>query len=49
MNITGIITEYNIFHNGHKYQIDEIKKTFGRSDCRNERQFCTAWRRCDNG
>ena len=19
MNITGIITEYNIFHNGHKY------------------------------
>ena len=25
MNITGIITEYNIFHNGHKYQIDEIK------------------------
>ena len=26
MNITGIITEYNIFHNGHKYQIDEIKK-----------------------
>ena len=26
MNITGIIAEYNIFHNGHKYQIDEIKK-----------------------
>lgn len=24
--ITGIIAEYNIFHNGHKYQIDEIKK-----------------------
>lgn len=22
----GIITEYNPFHNGHKYQIDEIKK-----------------------
>lgn len=26
MNITGIIAEYNIFHNGHKYQIDEAKK-----------------------
>ena len=26
MNITGIIAEYNIFHNGHKHQIDEIKK-----------------------
>ena len=37
MNITGIITEYNIFHNsGHKYQIDEIKNTFGRSDCCND-------------
>ncbi|MDY3971148.1 MAG: nucleotidyltransferase, partial [Clostridia bacterium] len=24
--ITGIIAEYNIFHNGHKYQIDEVKK-----------------------
>lgn len=26
MKITGIIAEYNIFHNGHKYQIDEVKK-----------------------
>lgn len=26
MNITGIIAEYNIFHNGHKYQVDEAKK-----------------------
>ena len=25
--ITGIICEYNPFHNGHKYQIDKIKKT----------------------
>ncbi len=24
--ITGVIAEYNIFHNGHKYQLDEIKK-----------------------
>ncbi len=27
MKITGIVTEYNPFHNGHKYMIDEIKKT----------------------
>lgn len=26
MNITGIITEYNPFHNGHLYQIEQIKK-----------------------
>lgn len=25
MRITGIICEYNPFHNGHKYQIDKIK------------------------
>lgn len=25
--ITGIIAEYNIFHNGHKYLIDEVKKS----------------------
>ena len=24
--VTGIIAEYNIFHNGHKYQIDEVKR-----------------------
>ena len=24
--IAGIIAEYNVFHNGHKYQIEEIKK-----------------------
>ena len=24
--ISGIIAEYNIFHNGHKYMIDEVKK-----------------------
>ena len=23
---TGIIAEYNPFHNGHKYQINKIKK-----------------------
>lgn len=26
MNITGIIAEYNPFHNGHLYQIDQIRK-----------------------
>ena len=26
MNITGIIAEYNPFHNGHLYQINQIKK-----------------------
>lgn len=26
MKITGIIAEYNPFHNGHKYQIDTIRK-----------------------
>ena len=26
MKITGIICEYNPFHNGHKYQIEKVKK-----------------------
>jgi len=26
VKITGIIAEYNPFHNGHKYQIGEAKK-----------------------
>lgn len=26
MNIAGIISEYNPFHNGHRYQIEKIKK-----------------------
>ena len=26
MNVTGIIAEYNPFHNGHLYQIDQVKK-----------------------
>lgn len=28
MNIVGIISEYNPFHNGHLHQINEIKKLF---------------------
>lgn len=27
MNVTGIIAEYNPFHNGHLYQIEEIKRS----------------------
>lgn len=26
MNVVGVIAEYNPFHNGHKYQLDQIKK-----------------------
>ena len=29
MKITGIITEYNPFHNGHAYQIEQIRKQRG--------------------
>ncbi|NLO08726.1 MAG: nucleotidyltransferase [Clostridiales bacterium] len=29
MKVLGIITEYNPFHNGHKYHIDEAKKITG--------------------
>lgn len=28
MNIIGIVVEYNPFHNGHLYQIEEIKKRY---------------------
>ena len=28
MNVIGIITEFNPFHNGHKYYIDKIKETY---------------------
>ena len=26
MKVVGIIAEYNPFHNGHKYQIEQIRK-----------------------
>ena len=29
MKTVAIICEYNPFHNGHKYHIEEIKKEFG--------------------
>ena len=32
MKVAAIITEYNPFHNGHKYQIDKIRELLG-DDC----------------
>ena len=29
MKITGLITEYNPFHNGHQYHIEKAKKLTG--------------------
>ena len=29
MNAIGIISEYNPFHRGHKWQIDELRRRFG--------------------
>ena len=29
MKIVGLITEYNPFHNGHKYHIEQAKKLTG--------------------
>ena len=29
MNVSGVITEYNPFHNGHKYQLDRIRQLTG--------------------
>ena len=26
MKVVGIVTEYNPFHNGHKYQIEKVRK-----------------------
>lgn len=31
MHVTGIIAEYNPFHNGHRYQIEQIRQTYPRS------------------
>lgn len=31
MEVIGIIAEYNPFHNGHKYHIDQIKKRYPKS------------------
>ncbi len=57
MHITGIIAEYNPFHNGHRYHIDETKK---RTRCdilicvmsphfvqRGEPAICGKWQRAE--
>ena len=33
MKVVGIIAEYNPFHNGHKYQIEELRKRTGADYC----------------
>ena len=30
MKVVGVIAEYNPFHNGHKYQLDTLRKQTGR-------------------
>ena len=32
MHTIGIVSEYNPFHSGHRYQLDEVRKAFG-PDC----------------
>ena len=34
MKTAAIIAEYNPFHNGHKYQIEETKRQTGQFHCR---------------
>ncbi len=43
MKIVGLITEYNPFHNGHHYHIEEAKRSHRRRyrHCRHERRLCT--------
>ena len=33
MCTVAVVCEYNPFHNGHKYQIDQIRKEFGEDTC----------------
>ncbi len=33
MNVVGLITEYNPFHNGHKYHIEEARRITGADFC----------------
>lgn len=57
MDVIGIIVEYNPFHNGHLYQINEIKKRFpdsllvvvmnGNFSQRGEPSIVSKWNRCE--
>ena len=48
MRVFGIICEYNPFHRGHKWQIDELRRLAGEEECavvcamRAPRPLCTA-------
>ena len=46
MNVTGIVAEYNPFHNGHAYQIREASKAnrLRLLHRRYKRRFCPAGR-----
>lgn len=33
MRVFGIICEYNPFHRGHKWQIDELRRLVGEEEC----------------
>ncbi|MGR5960605.1 nucleotidyltransferase family protein [Bacillus cereus] len=41
----GIVVEYNPFHNGHLYHVQQTKKvnTIRYNNCRYEWSFFTAW------
>ena len=46
MQAVGIVVEYNPFHNGHAYHLEQAKKQ-GRSRNRcYERHIFTTWRTC---
>ena len=40
MKIAGVITEYNPFHNGHKYQLEQIKRQTSADYIRAKRGAC---------
>ena len=49
MKVVGIITEYNPFHKGHKYHIEEAKNNRSRlSGGCYERKFCSKGKPCNN-
>ena len=46
MIVTGIVAEYNPFHNGHRYLIESVRGLYpgGSHHLRNERPFSAARR-----
>lgn len=48
MQAVGIVVEYNPFHNGHAYHLEQAKSSTGRSRNRcYERHIFTTWRTCN--